>query len=110
MSKVYAEIKKEKREADAAKSIAKNKARKAARDMQSIQEKLESDIIQEANSRDELLSFPVTKTDPTEIVTAVEVKRMVSFTHPIDIFVVRASASMEMSIVHNIFLKNFRLI
>ena len=78
--------------------------------MQSIQEKLDSDIIQEANSRDELLSFSVTETVPMEIVTAVEVKRQVSFTHAIDIFVVRASASMEMSIVHNIFLKKFRLI
>jgi hypothetical protein len=78
--------------------------------MQSIQEKLESDIIQEANSRDELLSFSVTETDPMEIVTAVEVKRQVSFTHAIDIFVVCASTPPEMSIVYNIFLKNFRLI
>jgi hypothetical protein len=92
-----------------AKLIAKNKARKAARDMQSIQEKLDSDIIQEANSRDELLSFSVTETVPMEIVTAVERKRMVSFTHPIDIFVVCASTPPEMSIVHNIFLKKFGL-
>ena len=93
-----------------AKLIAKNKARKAARDRQSIQEKLDSDIIQEANSRDELLSFSVTETVPMEIVSAVEGKRMVSFTHPINIFVVRRSATPEMSIVHNIFLKKNGLI
>ena len=37
-------------------------------------------------------------------------RKEVMLTHAIDIFVVRASASTEMSIMHNLFLKNFRLI
>jgi glucose uptake protein GlcU len=45
MSKVYAEAKKKKRAADAAKSIAKNKARKAAKDRQNIQEKVSTLIV-----------------------------------------------------------------
>ena len=37
-------------------------------------------------------------------------RKEVMLTHPIDIIVVRASASMEMSIVHSLFVKKFRLI
>ena len=57
-----------------------------------------------------LSSFSVTETEPMEIDTADEEERQVTFTHAIDIFVLRRSASTEMSILHNIFLKKKGLI
>ena len=83
---------------------------KAGRDWKKNPGDISNDIYVERNSVSALSSLSVTETESMKIVTAVEGKRMVSFTHAIYIFVIRASASMEMSIVYNIFLKKFGLI
>ena len=69
-----------------------------------------NDIYVERNSLAAQSSLSVTVTEPMEIDTADEEKRQVTFTHAIDIFVLRRSASTEMSILHNIFLKKNGLI
>jgi hypothetical protein len=93
-----------------AKIAANSRRLKTERDRKKNPGDISNDIYVEKNSVSALSSLSVTETKPMEIDTADEDKKQVTFTHAIDIFVVRASASMEMSIVHNIFLKKFRLI
>ena len=105
MSKVYAEAKKVKRAAVEAKRAEKNSARQAKRAIEKNLGDISNDIDEVRNSLDALRSFSVTKTESMGVVTAVEEKIKVTFTHAIDDLVVCSSAPTEMSILHNIFLK-----
>jgi hypothetical protein len=104
MSKAKVQRKKEQRADKRAKRAEKNSARQADRTGQKNPGDTSNDIYLERNSLAALSSLSATETESMEIVTAVEVKRQVSFTHAIDFFVVRASTPPEMSIVYNIFL------
>ena len=94
-----------KRAADKAKISANNRRLKSERARKKNRGDICNDIYDAKNSLAALSSLSVTETDPMEIDTAVEDKKQVTFTHAIDIFVVRRSATPEMSIQHNIFLK-----
>jgi len=83
---------------------------KAGRDWKKNPGDISNDIYVERNSVSALSSLSVTETEPMEIDTAVEDKKQVTFTHAIDIVVVRRSATPEMSIQHSIFLKKNGLI
>jgi hypothetical protein len=105
MSKAKVQRKKEQRANKRAKIAANNRRLKTERDRKKNLGDISNDIYVERNSLAALSSLSVTETKPMEIDTAVEDKKQVTFTHAIDIFVVRRSATPEMSIQHNIFLK-----
>ena len=99
-----------KRAAEKAKIAAKKRGLQAVRDKQKKPGDISDDLYVERNSLSALSSLSVTETEPMATESADEVKRQVTFTQAIDIFVERASASTEMSILHNIFLTKNDLI
>ena len=99
-----------KRAADKAKIEADKKRLQTERDRKKKPRDTSNDIYVERNSLAAQSSFSVTETESMDIDTAVEEKRQVTFTHAISIVVLRRSASTEMSILHNIFLKKNGLI
>ena len=98
------------RAADKAKIEANKKRLKTGRDRKMNPGDTSNDIYVERNSLAAQSSLSVTKTKPMEIDTADEEKRQVTFTHAINIVVLRRLASTEMLILHNIFLKKNGLI
>ena len=99
-----------KRAAERAKIAANKKRLQTDRDRKKKPRDISNDIYVERNSLAAQSSFSVTETESMDIDTAVEEKRQVTFTHAISIVVLRRSASTEMSILHNIFLKKNGLI
>ena len=96
--------------AERAKKENKKRGLQAVRDRQNIPDDIGNNIREEGNFHLSLPSLSVTEEEPMDVKTAADGKRKVSFTHALDIFVERASTSMEMSIIHNIFFNNFGLI
>ena len=110
MSKDKVEKERRKRADKRAKRDEKNSARQADRTGQKNPGDTSNDFYLERNSLAAMSSLPVTETESMKIDTAVDEKRQVTFTHAVDIFVVRASTPPEMSIVYNIFLEKNGLI
>ena len=110
LRQVKVERKKLRRAAQRAEKENKKRGLQAVRDRQNIPDDIGNNIREEGNFHLSLPSLSVTEEELMDVKTAADGKRKVSFTHAIDIFVERASTSMEMSIIHNIFFNNFRLI
>ena len=104
------ERKKLTRAAENAKRIGNNTSRQAARDKQKIPDDVDDDIREGRNSHYALSYFSATEMETVETETTVDEKLKVTLTHAIDIFGLRHFAPPEMSIIHNIFKKNYRLI
>jgi hypothetical protein len=104
LTQVKVERERRKRADKRAKRDEKIKGLKAGRDWKKNPGDISNDIYVERNSVSALSSLSVTETESMKIDTADEEKRQVTFAHAIDIYVERDSASMEMSIVYNIFL------
>jgi hypothetical protein len=104
------ERQKMKRADEKAKRIGNNTAQQAARDRQSIPDDVDDDIREERNSHYALSYFSATEMETLETETTVDEKLKVTLTHAIDIFGLRHFAPPEMSIIHNMFKKNYRLI
>ena len=99
-----------KRAAERAKISANNRRLKSERDRKKNRGDISNDIYDAKNSLAALSSLSATETESMDIETADKEKRQVTFTHAINIFVVRRSATPEMSIQHSIFLKKNGLI
>ena len=110
MSKDKVEKERRKRADKRAKIAANNRRLKTNRDRKKNPGDISNDIYEVKNSLAALSSLSATETESMDKDTADEDKKQVTFTHAIDIFVVRRSATPEMSIQHNIFLKKNGLI